>query len=156
LQKISLQFGSDLPFFFEEKSAIISMKGEEIIVYDKSFDLDILIVKPSNNLATREVFENFKNDFSSLISTEKILSKSVIDISKEINNDLTKSAVAIVPQISQILDDFKNFNCLVAKMSGSGSSCFAIFDNLSQMNECEIFFKQKYQNYFIKKTKICN
>lgn len=156
LQKISLQFGSDLPFFFEEKSAIISMKGEEIIVYDKSFDLDILIVKPSNNLATREVFENFKNDFSSLISTEKILSKSVIDISKEINNDLTKSAVAIVPQISQILDEFKNFNCLVAKMSGSGSSCFAIFDNLSQMNECEIFFKQKYQNYFIKKTKICN
>lgn len=156
LQKISLQFGSDLPFFFEEKPAIISMKGEEIIAYDKNFDLDVLIIKPSNNLATKEVFENFKNNFSSPISIEEILSKSVIDISKEINNDLTKSAIAIVPEISQILNELKYFNCLVAKMSGSGSSCFAIFDNLSQMNECEIFFKQKYQNYFIRKTKIHN
>jgi len=156
LQKISLQFGSDLPFFFEEKPAIISMKGEEITVYNKNFNLDILIIKPSINLATKKVFENFQNNFSSLISSEKILSKSVIDISKEIDNDLTNSAIAIVPEISQILNELKYFKCLVAKMSGSGSSCFAIFDNLSQIDECENFFKQKYQNYFIKKTKIHN
>ena len=47
-----------------------------------------------------------------------------------IGNDLEKIAVKIVPEINLILNSFKESNsCLKFGMSGSGPTCYGIFEN---------------------------
>ena len=46
----------------------------------------------------------------------------------ETGNDLTAAAVALVPDIGDLLAAIENApGCLLARMSGSGASCFGLF-----------------------------
>ncbi len=48
----------------------------------------------------------------------------------DIGNDLEKIAVKMVPKINLILNSFKkNSGCLKFGMSGSGPTCYGIFEN---------------------------
>ena len=64
LQNISLNFGSDIAFFFEDKASIIKGRGE-IIENFKYFDnFFIILINPKILLSTKEVFELFTSKAS--------------------------------------------------------------------------------------------
>src|SRR5262249_57595350 len=45
-------------------------------------------------------------------------------------NDLEKAAISIVPQIADVLSTIAGLaGCRLARMSGSGSACFGLFDS---------------------------
>ena len=47
-------------------------------------------------------------------------------------NDLQQPAISTEPVIDLVLKQLKNFNPIVARMSGSGATCFALFETLEQ------------------------
>ena len=49
LQKISLNFGSDIAFFFEDKASIIKGRGELIENFSKFPAITILLINPQRN-----------------------------------------------------------------------------------------------------------
>ena len=59
------------------------------------------------------------------------------------SNDLQDTACAIHPSIKQAIQDVEQFNPLFARMSGSGASCFAVFDDWNKANVA----KQSLSNY---------
>jgi 4-diphosphocytidyl-2-C-methyl-D-erythritol kinase len=58
-----------------------------------------------------------------------------------IQNSLLKPAIKLAPEISDIINILENSKKIVAYgMTGSGSSCFGIFKNLSDINaSCKMF-----------------
>lgn len=156
LQKISLNFGSDIAFFFEEKASLIRGRGDIIKNLEQDFeDLDVIIVNPKIELSTKKVFDKFHEDnleFSAESSDEEIFSKNLTELLQE-KNDLTAPASGICKEISEIITELKNCGAKIAKMSGSGATCFAVFAD-SNINEALKKISMKFTQYYIKKTRI--
>lgn len=153
MQEISLRFGSDIAFFFEDKASIIKGRGDIITNYRAFSPIEILLLNPKISLSTEKVFNNFDGNFSEEIPTSQLLKKDVFKLIKNMPNDLTKPAISIVPAISEILQELKNNQAEIAKMSGSGASCFAIFSD-NKIDEAKNNLQKKFPDYFIKKVKI--
>ena len=69
-----------------------------------------------------------------------------------IQNSLLKPAIKLAPEISDIINILENSKKIVAYgMTGSGSSCFGIFENLSDINASLKCFNKKYFIWFGKK-----
>jgi len=161
LQKISLEFGSDIAFFFEDQASIVKGRGDVIENYQNFDDITALLINPKINLSTKEVFAKFgeqflskKSTFSPKYSTKDLQQKNIFELIKNHSNDLTDSAIAISPAIADILQQLKNQQAKIAKMSGSGATCFAIFDDQNQIDLAEKNLQKLFPNYFIKQAKI--
>jgi len=163
MQKISLNFGSDIAFFFENKPCLMSGRGEFLLPisnFKNDFKkLKILLVNPKIHLSTKEIFQEFaqkKYQFSPKISERIFLEKSLPEILLNFNNDLEEPAISKAPTIAEILQNLQKFSPICAKMSGSGSSCFAIFDNEKNLQETYNFFIKNFPNFFVKKVSFCD
>jgi len=154
LQKISLKFGSDTAFFFEDRASIVKGRGDLIENYNNFDEISALLINPKINLSTKEVFAKFDDHFSEKTSTQNLLEKDVFDLINNFSNDLTNPAIAILSAIENILSQLKNQQAKIAKMSGSGASCFAIFDDQNQLNLAEQNLRKLFPKYFIKQVKI--
>ena len=154
LQKISLKFGSDIAFFFEDKASIVRGRGDIIENYNNFNEISALLINPKINLSTKEVFAKFDNHFSTKILAQELQKKEVFDLINNFSNDLTKPAITILPAIADILNQLKNQQAKIAKMSGSGASCFAIFADQNQLNLAEQNLSKLFPNYFIRQVKI--
>ncbi|OFW80726.1 MAG: 4-(cytidine 5'-diphospho)-2-C-methyl-D-erythritol kinase [Alphaproteobacteria bacterium RIFCSPLOWO2_01_FULL_40_26] len=154
LQKISLNFGSDIAFFFEDHASIIKGRGEVIENFPSFEPIPALLVNPCVNLSTKEIFYKFGTSFSPEIPTQKLLQENVFELIKSLPNDLEKAAISTSPIISEILDTLKKSGADHAKMSGSGTTCFGIFANEKKLDEAKKTLQQKFPRFFIKKISI--
>ena len=76
------------------------------------------------------------------------------DIKKILNqgNDLERTAIEIVPEILNVLNIFKkNHTCLRHGMSGSGATCYGIFDSRKNADDFKekIITKNSLKDYWI-------
>lgn len=154
LQRISLNFGSDIAFFFEDKASIIRGRGEIIKNFPKFKTIHALLVNPKIHLLTKDVFGRFAQEFSKEISNQELQKKDVEELIKSLPNDLTKAAIASNDIIAEILKQLEREKAVIAKMSGSGATCFAIFSDDKQLEAAQKNLTKKFPNFFIKKAKI--
>ena len=154
LQKISLNFGSDIAFFFEDQASIVKGRGEVIENFPAFKPIPILLINPRISLLTKEVFGELRGNFSSEIPTQDLLEKDPIFLIKNFPNDLEKPAIAKLPIITEILNELRNCGAEVAKMSGSGATCFALFASEEEFDEAEEKLKKTFPKFFVEKAKI--
>lgn len=50
-------------------------------------------------------------------------------------NDLEAPAIAICPPVAEVLALLRETDCFLARMSGSGATCFALYDSEAQLHE---------------------
>ncbi|MFM7557973.1 MAG: hypothetical protein ACKO46_05360, partial [Alphaproteobacteria bacterium] len=92
-----------------------------------------------------------KIDYSKSINNKDLFEKNLNEILKNSTNDLELIAFEIHSILKEILIDLQSFSNILARMTGSGSTMFAIFDKSDEnLNKCYHFLKEKYPNYFIK------
>jgi len=163
MQKISLNFGSDIAFFFENEACLMSGRGEFLLPisqFKNDFEkLRILLINPKIHLSTKEIFQDFaekKHQFSSKISEKIFLENSLLEILQRFNNDLEEPAISKAPAIAEILQNLRKFSPICVIMSVSGSSCFAIFVNDIDLLKTYEFFIKNYPNFFVKKVGFCD
>ena len=142
--KSLFSLGADIPFCFYRKSAIVTGKGESILKIEKNYkNFFVLLVNPMIEVSTKKIFEKLtiptRKDCT--IFDEKFLSNSqIVDFLNSRNNDLEKPAILQCEEIKNILDVFKNeTNSLLSRMTGSGSTCFALFKNKKDLDNAEEF-----------------
>jgi 4-diphosphocytidyl-2-C-methyl-D-erythritol kinase len=130
LAEILAPLGADIPACVASETARGHGIGTSLqIIPDSNVgNLPVLLVNPSIALATGPVFSKWNGvDGGALYGTD------VYDMMIKGNNDLQNPAVDICPEISGIIDLLRGQNPLLARMSGSGATCFALFAN---MDEC--------------------
>ena len=69
------------------------------------------------------------------------------------NNDLEKSVFLLQPAVRILLDTLKQqHQCELARMSGSGSTCFALFSDFTAAIDAEKILKEVFSNDWIQLT----
>ena len=147
--KLSESLGSDVPACLYSKPALMEGKGEKItfIEFNDQLDIGVVLINPRIQLSTKKVFNNFILKEQTRKRKPILNIKTISDIKKILKqgNDLEKPAIEIVPDILNILNIFKkNNNCLSFGMSGSGATCYGIFNSRKDANEFERIIIREY------------
>ncbi len=90
----------------------------------------VLLVNPRVPLATGPVFKAWD-----VTDRGALPEGSVREIALAGRNDLEPPAISLCPQIAQVLSALRETNPWLARMSGSGATCFALYETQHQRDE---------------------
>lgn len=134
LARLALALGADVPVCLAARTARLEGIGERIAPAPPVPAAPIVLVNPGVGLPTPKVFQARRGDFSRGAGTDGVLAYSPADAAalaealRPYANDLTRPAVELLPVIGQVLERLAAADgCLIARMSGSGATCFALF-----------------------------
>ena len=95
--------------------------------------LTIVLVNPNVAVSTAEVFARREGDFSVMPERPEGFTDetSLVRHLAETHNDLEPPARTVAPVIGDVLDRLAATpGCLLSRMSGSGATCFGIFESV--------------------------
>ena len=125
LASLGLQLGADVPFFIYGQNAFVEGVGEKIQGIELE-NRDFLVIFPGQAIATASIFQTpeLTRDHAQ-ITIDGFLASPWSDLS----NDCQVVAMQICPQVKQALDWISQaVPGSEPRMSGSGSSVFAVLD----------------------------
>jgi 4-diphosphocytidyl-2-C-methyl-D-erythritol kinase len=160
IYEIAAMLGSDIPFFLQSKPALATGRGEKIQPLKKFPALNgkaFLLIHPGFGISTPWAYQNlarFPEASNGKVGRAKILISKLQGnnwpgIADAFYNSLEAPALEKFP-ILQLFQEFLRVNgALAALMSGSGSTTFAIAENVSTAESLVEKFKSKFgQNYW--------
>lgn len=158
LMQLALGLGADVTVCLGRKPAIMRGIGERLSTAPKLPDCLVLLVNPRIALSTRAVFEKLNGRFSnSPPALPRNISsvKSLARILKARHNDLQLPAMEIAPEISRTLHLLnRQKGCLLARMSGSGATCFGLFASANLMAQAAAAISQAHPEYWLAQTRL--
>jgi 4-diphosphocytidyl-2-C-methyl-D-erythritol kinase len=128
----TVTLGADLPVCLAGGPCFVGGIGEELAPAPALPKAHLLLVNPRRPLPTVEVFRRFGRPFSapSRWSEAPADVPALAALLAERGNDLTEAALALLPEIGEILRALAGApGCLLARMSGSGATCFGLFQD---------------------------
>ena len=129
LGEIALKLGADVPMCLVSKPLRARGIGEIISTMEVFSPLNLLLVNPGVSVSTPDVFKQLENKPNSLIemSREGVL-PNLAELGN-LRNDLQEPAISVAPVIAEVLTELNSIDgCQLARMSGSGATCFGVFD----------------------------
>lgn len=134
LARLALKLGADVPVCLTQRTARLEGIGERITAAPPVPAAPIVLVNPGVGLPTPKVFQARQGAFSKGAGSAGVLAASPADAAglaqalRPYANDLTAPAVGLLPVIGEVLGRLEaTGDCLIARMSGSGATCFALF-----------------------------
>ena len=119
------RLGADVPACVESLTCIGRGTGAELeSITNDLAGTPVLLVNPRVPLSTASVFAGWDGkDCGPMPQGSPSL------IARDGRNDLEGPATALVPQIRTVLAELRGRGAMLARMSGSGATCFALFEN---------------------------
>ena len=128
LYHLAASLGADVPVCLAGGCQRIAGIGEDMTPIDLDFAGAILLVNPRIPLSTKDVFTRFTGPMSGFAGSLSDLDAAGM---VRLGNDLTATAIELAPAINICLDRLARSKGVIATaMSGSGASCFALFDHI--------------------------
>ena len=157
--KLLNSFGSDVPFCYKRKPSIVKGTGNKLVPAKSFHEFYVLLINPLIQISTKEVFEK-KNNIFTKFPTEiksRIDRKEFITILNRASNDLEIIVSKKYPEVKKIIDFLKNeTNSVLSRMSGSGGTCFGIFNNFHDLKLAYNKLIETKKKWWFKKGKILN
>ena len=155
------KIGSDVKPSLNTNFKMLYGSSNKIIELNKKPKLNILLVYPNCFNSTKNIYHSNKIYSKRTNSEISLLKRNILNLSflfKFLNykgNDLEQAAFKKNKIILKVLTSLKKLKgCKLARMTGTGSACFAIFENKSQLAEAIVVLKKHYKSYWIRKAKI--
>lgn len=158
IDTLLISIGSDVPFCFHGRTSILNGIGEKLFFINNLKEYDLLLVNPLVEVSTGEIFKKVEkyNDKPTLYNKNSFSDDFLLKTISRSNNDLESIAIELYPVIGSILNLFKKTNTIFTRMSGSGGTCYGLFDNRRELLKAESIFNLENKNWWIKKGKILN
>lgn len=150
LQKIAAQLGADVPACLHTQTVWAEGVGERLTPVRGMPALHLVLVNPLIATATPAVFKNFRRDFSAPVSMQPV---NIADL-QAYRNDLTEAAMIVTPEIRAVLNEIGNTeHCLLHRLSGSGATCFGIYERAEDAAQAAASLKTKHPAWWIASAK---
>ena len=156
-----LGLGADLPVCLAAGPSFVGGIGENLAPAPPLPATYLLLANPRRPLPTVEVFRGYGRDSRGSFSAPARWTAAPADALelaghlRERGNDLTAAAIALVPDIGDLLAAIENApGCLLARMSGSGASCFGLFAAGDAAAKAAASLQVVSQNWWIRATAI--
>jgi len=124
------RLGADVPVCLAGKPAVVGGIGEILTPAPPLPPFWLLLVNPGFGLATADVFRARAGAFSVAdpLTAPPADAAALAAALASRRNDLTEAAIDLVPEIRLVLSKIADQpGCLIARMSGSGATCFGLF-----------------------------
>ena len=139
LMAVALELGADVPVCLHGRAVRMRGIGERLTAVAIPAGLGVVLANPGVRLATAEVFSrlaemrrrNGQEAAGGLPDDWPMQRGAFLDSLARLRNDLEAPARALAPAIADCLQALRTlFGARLARMSGSGATCFALFDTV--------------------------
>lgn len=157
LERLAIQLGSDVPACVRLRPLVMRGTGERLIDVAAP-DMPAVLVNPGITLETRRVFDRFdqlgaNRAFREIDPPWGGDLESYTASLANYRNDLQAAAVALCPEIERALAIIRaEPGCLLARMSGSGPTCFGIFADDASAEAAARRIAEKKRKYWVRPT----
>ena len=134
LHGLAAALGADVPACLLGRTTLGTGRGDELIVLDGLAGMPLLLVNPRVGVSTAAVFGAWDGVDRGAMAAGDLLTRALAG-----RNDLEPPATAIAPVIAAVravLDAQPGVR--MARMSGSGATCFALFDDVAARDAAAI------------------
>lgn len=153
-----LKIGADIPMCISSVPARIGGIGDEIAPLPSLPKYPIVLVNPRVAVSTASIFEALperENPEMQDVPADVSDASRVLRWLKNQRNDLQDVAVSIVPEIGVVLRSISvNRGCQLSRMSGSGATCFGVFDTISAANDAAVAMAEQFPDWWIISTQL--
>jgi len=143
--------GADIPACLLSKTCLMEGIGERLTPLPDLGQVAALLVNPGVSISTAAVFKTFDKTGSS--SQFHLPPSSLLEMAQGGHNDLQETAISIEPVIHTVLESITaQEGCQLARMSGSGATCFGVFPDIEDAQNAAKDIKAKYADWWCMPT----
>ncbi|MBC7285409.1 4-(cytidine 5'-diphospho)-2-C-methyl-D-erythritol kinase [Hoeflea sp.] len=155
LSRIALRLGADVPMCLFGQPSIARGIGETLEPAGLGFKLDLVIVNPRIGVSTPSVFSALDRRENGPLPLPRGLGDRTEFIAwlAATRNDLEPPARRLVPEIGECLSALTHSGALFARMSGSGASCFGLFESPQTASDAANRLRQQKPGWFVAATR---
>ena len=164
--ELALRIGADVPVCLSGdgcQSAFMQGIGEQIfrpmgLLYLGDGEIYAILVNPGVEVATGRVFQSLGapmlDHVEALTPPEPFTDQAdLLSYLHTKANDMERAAIGIEPVIGEVLANLEATpNCLLARMSGSGATCFGLFSSKEQSIEASKVLQKRYEDWWVAPT----
>jgi 4-diphosphocytidyl-2-C-methyl-D-erythritol kinase len=152
LDSIGAGLGADVPVCLRDKPTAVQGIGNVLTPSVQLPTAWLVLANPCQPVSTQQVFKARHGAFSSPAPLDKPPQDAaqLAAMLKLRTNDLTAAAKSIVPAIGDVLAALEQTeDCLIARMSGSGGTCFGLYANDAQARAADAKLRDAHPTWWI-------
>ncbi len=136
LAAMALSLGADVPVCMGSRTCRMRGIGEQIDPLNHLPECHMVLVNPGVEVSTPALFRALDGKFGEGLTVSDGLLMDIATFAEWLmtqRNDLQAPAISIVPVIADVLRALEQTeNCVLARMSGSGATCFGIYGSYAE------------------------
>jgi 4-diphosphocytidyl-2-C-methyl-D-erythritol kinase len=151
--------GADVPVCLDPRTRLMRGIGEILSTPFKLPPLQGVLVNPGVALATTAVFARWKPPATPLVPADLTVLTAMSKRDQLVRfllnqaNDLESAAIALAPAVADVLLALSSQpHCELARMSGSGATCFAIFASAAAAIKAAEAIHAEYPSWWVRAT----
>jgi len=150
--------GADVPVCLDPRPRIMRGTGEILSAPLDLPPLPAVLVNPGVAVPTKAVFAHWRPAANPAALLDRATAgprdqDRLLQLVAAQGNDLESPAIALAPKIAEVLAALRAHpNCRLARMSGSGATCFALFASAADAVAAEKTLSGKYPAWWVKAT----
>jgi 4-diphosphocytidyl-2-C-methyl-D-erythritol kinase len=127
----ALPLGADIPMCLTARPLVAGGIGDVLEPLASFPSVDAVLVNPGLPVSTPEVFRTLEKRDNPAMPAPSTISDtaSLACHLAGTRNDLQAAAIALCPMIADVIESLTANGAAFARMSGSGATCFGLFDN---------------------------
>ncbi len=152
LLPLMTQLGADVPVCFKSSPTIMQGIGDVLKPAPDMPEIPVLLINPLISCSTKDIFLRRSGGYS----RDAVLPSSfpsvfdLVETLKLQKNDLYEAALDGIPDIENVIQALSmQDNCLLARMSGSGASCFGIFETIEEAEKAKAAIQDENPDWWI-------
>ena len=158
LAEIGLTIGADVPVCLFGGTARVQGIGENIQPFVFPHKLGVVLINPGVPISTARVFSRFNSGFSKFMPENTLSELSAMKNFSSftaLRNDLEFPATQLCPEISRVLEALRSeADCIFSGLSGSGPTCFGLFQTSEEAKRAAKRLKQQNTNWWLRATAV--
>jgi 4-diphosphocytidyl-2-C-methyl-D-erythritol kinase len=148
LMPIAKTLGADIPMCLHSKPLRAQGIGDEVTLLEAKHPLHMILVNPNLEVPTPAIFKHLADKQNAPMFEKAISTMPPICDLKNLRNDLQKPAIEIEPAIEAVLADIAETNAQLVRMSGSGATCFGLYETLPEAQKAAKIIKTQNPDWW--------
>ena len=147
-----MALGADIPVCMASGLSLMEGAGEDVTQLSAAPNWGVVLVNPNVGVSTPAVFDALNSKQNPSMQD---VAANCVDIAwlGDQRNDLEPPAIAMVPEVATVIEAISAApQCRVARMSGSGATCFGLFTDIKYADEAASHLQQAHPDWWVVST----
>jgi 4-diphosphocytidyl-2-C-methyl-D-erythritol kinase len=155
LARIGQEIGADVPMCLAARPLIAAETGTDLTMLAEWPPLGLVLVNPGVAVSTKDVFAGLaKRDNDAMPPPPRQIDfHSLRNWLEATRNDLQNTATALQPVIGAALAELRRADAGFARMSGSGATCFGLFETGNVAKRAAAAIRARHPDWFVAATR---